>query len=197
VDQIADAIEQQIAQPLSALADTADGAAGAAMAAESAAESVGYDVTNVERMVRDLQRVVEDLQDGSPESLAARVVQRRRHVWWDFTVDTWERTSVRAERLARALHDVLSRDISLDSARNTWELRVLDDLLGDRRQQRGQRATLKWWHEAIKEVEAFLEAPGYQAPELPDLRAELRADLDTAMDDPNSLTRQFKAQLEK
>lgn len=192
VDQIADAIDRNIAQPLEELTDTAGMAASAARDAEATASTVGYDVTNVEQLVRDLQRVVEELQDDSLESLAARVAQIRRNVWWAFTVDTWERSSARAEHLSRRLHDLLAIGISLDIARNSWDLRVWEDLLSDRKVQRGSKGTLKWWAAAIAEVDEFLANPIYQAPDLPDLRTELRADLDKALDDPKSLTNQFK-----
>lgn len=195
VDQIADAIDRNIAQPLEELTDTAGMAASAARDAEATASTVGYDVTNVERLVRDLQSVVEDLQDDSMESLAARVAQIRRKVWWAFTVDTWERSSVRAERLARDLHDLLAIGISLDNARNSWDLRVWEDLLSDREAQRNSKGTLKWWEAAIAEVNDFLADPIYQAPDLPDLRAEIRTDIDKAIDDPKSLTNQFKDQM--
>jgi hypothetical protein len=192
VNQIADAIDRQIAMPLAELSETAGYAASAASSAESAASTVGYDVNTVEHLVRELQDLVHDLRDTAPESLASKVVKQRRIVWWNFTVDTWKRSSVRAERLAGSLRELLSCDIALDDAHNTWELRVWGDLLKERKQQRGKRGTLKWWEAAVKEVVAFLESPAYQAPDLPELRAELRVDIDRALDDPESLTRRFR-----
>lgn len=192
VDQIADAIESHIAQPLEELSETAGYAASAASSAEDAATAVGHDVHTVEQIVLELQGLVLDLQHAAPESLGARVARQRRIVWWNFTVDTWKRYSPRAERLADTVRDLLSSDISLDDAHNTWELRVWSDVLDDRRRQRGERGTLKWWEAAVDDVVDFLETPVYQAPELPDLRAELRADIDETLDDPTSLTRQFR-----
>ena len=196
VDDIAGAIDRQIAEPLSALVETAESAASSASAAESAADTVGYDVGNVERMVRDLRQLVEDLQDDSLEPLAARVVQQRRRIWWEFTADTWERNSEAAARLERALGAVLRCDVSLEAALNTWELRVWKDLFRDRERQRGGRGTLKWWVAAVKEVEAFMAGPAYSGPELPQLRAELQADLDAALNDPESQTRRFRSLLD-
>lgn len=69
-----------------------------------------------------------------------QVARQRRIVWWNFTADTWERSSTRAQRLAIALHELLSSDVSLDEDRNAWELRVWDDLLADRKAQHGERA---------------------------------------------------------
>lgn len=195
VDQIADAIDRTIAQPLDELTDTAGMAATAANDAEAAASTVGYDVANVERLVRDLQHVVEDLQDNTVESLAARVAHIRRKVWWAFTVDTWERTSPRAERLAKKLHGLLSNGIPLDEARNAWDLRVWQDALDDRKTHRNGKGTLKWWQETLTEVSEFLDEPIYQAPELPDMRAELRADLHGTVENPDSLTNQFKSKM--
>ena len=78
VDQIGEAIDRQIATPLVELSETASYAARAANAAEDAAAAVGYDVNAVKRLVRELE--VWDLQDGEPESLAARVAKQRRIV---------------------------------------------------------------------------------------------------------------------
>ena len=197
VDDIADAIEQQITQPLAELSDTAERAATAADDAEAAAMNVEYEVSNVGSMVRDLRELVEELQDNALETLAARVVRERRRVWWAFTDDTWERTSMRAERLATSLRTVLSHDISLDSAKNTWELRIWANVLKDRKQQRAAKGTLKWWGEIVAEVEAFIASPAYSPPDLPDLRAELRADFDRALDDPNSETQKFARLLDR
>lgn len=192
VEQIAEAIDRNIAQPLEELTDMAGYAASAASSAESAAEAVSHDVTNIEHLVRNLQEVAEELQNGSVESLAARVASERRIVWWNFTVDTWERSSARAERLATALRQLLAADISLDDAHNTWELRVWGDLLKERKAQRGEKGTLKWWQAVTKEVSEFMSSPSYQAPDLPDLRGELRGDIDSALDDPHIQTNRFR-----
>jgi hypothetical protein len=40
---------------------------------------------------------------------------------------------------------------------------------------------------------SFLESPAYAAPDLPDLRAAIQADIDTEVDDPDSATNQFLA----
>jgi hypothetical protein len=196
VDEISDAIEQRIARPLALVADSADYAATAASSAEAAASDVGYDIQRVERIVRDLQDVVEQVEDGSAQALAARVAHQRRWVWWNFTVDTWERSSERSERLGRTLHDVLTADISVDSSRNSWELEVWDSILQSREDLGQKRATLKWWGETLREVVTFFERPTYTAADLPDLRAELRADFDKATTDPSSLTKQFREMLD-
>lgn len=150
----------------------------------------------VERLVNDLFDAVEDMRDDTPQSLAARVADQRRIVWWNFTVDTWERHSDRAERLASDLNELLTADIALDDARNTWELQVWQELLTDRRAQRGEKGTLKWWQACVDKVNRYLDAPGYLAPELPDLRAELRADLNKALHDDSSATNRFRRLLE-
>jgi hypothetical protein len=217
VDQIAGAIEQNIARPISELTnivvkataaassaaeaateaeDAASSAASAASSAEGTADSVGHDVQRVERLVNDLFDAVEDMRDDTPQSLAARVADQRRIVWWNFTVDTWERHSDRAERLASDLNELLTADIALDDARNTWELQVWQELLTDRRAQRGEKGTLKWWQACVDKVNRYLDAPGYLAPELPDLRAELRADLNKALHDDSSATNRFRRLLE-
>lgn len=192
VDEITQAIEHNIAQPLEELTDTAGMAAMAASAAESVASTVESDVANVERLVRDLQQVVEELQDDSLQSLAARVAHIRRKIWWAFTVDTWERSSARAERMTAQLHELLATGISPHGVRNSWELRVWEEVLSDRKSQRGGKGTLKWWQATIAELDEFLANPVYRAPDLPDLRSELRADLDKAIEDPKSLTNQFR-----
>jgi len=217
VDQIAGAIEQNIARPIGELTnivvkataaassaaeaateaeDAASSAASAASSAEGTADSVGHDVQRVERLVNDLFDAVEDMRDDTPQSLAARVADQRRIVWWNFTVDTWERHSDRAERLASDLNELLTADIALDDARNTWELQVWQELLTDRRAQRGEKGTLKWWQACVDKVNRYLDAPGYLAPELPDLRAELRADLNKVLHDDSSATNRFRRLLE-
>ncbi|WP_448062270.1 AlbA family DNA-binding domain-containing protein [Cellulomonas hominis] len=197
VDQIASAIENQIARPLADLQESAEYAASAAGGAEDAAHSVASDVTNVEDMVRRLQRVVETLRDETTEALAARVQHRRQQVWLDFSVDTWERTSARATRLADRLRNLLSTDISLDAARNTWEIGLWDDYLHERTRHRGGTATLKWWSETVSEAESFFANPVYGMADLPDIRSELQNDLDAALDDPGSTTRTFAASLDE
>ncbi|MFI2478765.1 hypothetical protein [Nocardia xishanensis] len=193
VDQIGEAIDRNIGQPLAELANLAEEAGSAASNAAAAAQEVGYDVNKVERLVRDLQRIVQELQDDSLESLAARVARIRKKVWLAFAADTFERSSSRAEGLSRLLHELLSIDISLDEARNSWELRVWEDALSERQEQKRAKGTLKWWTAIVKEVKEFMDSPAYQAPELPDLRAELRGNLEAVLDDPNSLTNQFRA----
>lgn len=146
--------------------------------------------------MHDLYELVEELQQNAPESLAARVVQQRRVVWWSFTVDTWERTSARANRLAKNLNQLLSVDISLNDVHNTWELRVWHDLLKDRKGQRREKGTLTWWETAVKRVNEYLASPAYQPPDLPDLRSELKQSSTKALDDPSSLTNRFRQLLD-
>lgn len=203
VDQIAEGIENNVATPILALTrttqDAADAAESASSSADSAASSVdtvSYEVEHVQRIVRELQRVVEDIQDDSTQNLAYRVIRLRRKVWWNFTVDTWEHKSKRADQLEARLRELLSGEVSLEADRNTWELRVWQDLLKDRRVQRGERGTQKWWDAAIREVIAFMESPAYAAPDLPELRAALKADLDHEIDHPDSVTNLFRRLLE-
>lgn len=203
VDQIAEGIEKNIAQPIQHLTattqeagDAASSAASAADSATSSADTAAYEVEHVQRLVRDLQEVVEELHDDSPQNLAYRVIQCRRKVWWNFTVDTFKHSSARAGRLADRLRELLASDISLDSARNSWELTIWQDVLNDRKSQRGKRGTQKWWDASIKEVVNFTKSPAYAAPDLPDLRAAIQADIDTEVDDPDSATNQFHALLD-
>lgn len=203
VDQIAEGIEKNVATPIMALTSTTHNAAEAAESASSSADSaassadtVSYEVEHVQRLVRELQEIVEDIQNDSTQNLAYRVIRLRRKVWWNFTVDTWEHKSKRADQLQARLRDLLSGDVSLDADRNTWELRVWQDLLKDRRAQRGERGTQKWWDAAIREVVSFMENPAYAAPDLPDLRAALKADLDHEIDNPESATNLFRGLLE-
>jgi hypothetical protein len=194
VDQIAEGIQRHIADPIRQLIGTMVEAADAAASADSAsasADSVQYEVEHVQRLVRDLRDVVNELQDDSLQNLAYRVIHLRRQVWWNFTVDTWEHNSKRAELLERRLRELLGAEVSLDAARNSWELRVWQDLLKDRRAQRRERGTQKWWDAAIREVVSFMEQPAYAGPALPDLRAALRADRDHELDHPDSATNQF------
>ncbi|WP_447943305.1 AlbA family DNA-binding domain-containing protein [Microbacterium aurum] len=199
VDQIAEGIENNVATPILALtrttqdaADAAESASSSADSAASSADTVSYEVEHVQRIVRELQRVVEDIQDDSTQNLAYRVMRLRRKVWWNFTVDTWEHKSKRADQLEARLRELLSGEVSLEADRNTWELRVWQDLLKDRRAQRGERGTQKWWDAAIREVISFMESPAYAAPDLPELRAALKADLDHEIDHPDSVTNLFR-----
>lgn len=203
VDQIAEGIENNVATPILALtrttqdaADAAESASSSADSAASSADTVSYEVEHVQRIVRELQRVVEDIQDDSTQNLAYRVMRLRRKVWWNFTVDTWEHKSKRADQLEARLRELLSGEVSLEADRNTWELRVWQDLLKDRRAQRGERGTQKWWDAAIREVISFMESPAYAAPDLPELRAALKADLDHEIDHPDSVTNLFRRLLE-
>ena len=203
VDQIAEGIEKNVATPIMALTSTTHDAAEAAESASSSADSaassadtVSYEVEHVQRLVRELQEIGEDIQNDSTQNLAYRVIRLRRKVWWNFTVDTWEHKSKRADQLQARLRDLLSGDVSIDADRNTWELRVWQDLLKDRRAQRGERGTQKWWDAAIREVVSFMENPAYAAPDLPDLRAALKADLDHEIDNPESATNLFRGLLE-
>jgi|SRR5690625_78570 len=203
VDQIADGIEKNVATPITVLTRTTHDAAEAAESASSSADSaassadiVSYEVEHVQRLVRELQEIVEDIQNDSTQNLAYRVIRLRRKVWWNFTVDIWEHKSKRADQLQARLRDLLSGDVSLDADRNTWELRVWQDLLKDRRAQRGERGTQKWWDAAIREVVSFMENPAYAAPDLPDLRAALKTDLDHEIDNPESVTNLFRGLLE-
>lgn len=203
IDQIAEGIEKNIAEPIARMTATAEEAAEAARSAASAADSANaaadtasYEVEHVQRLVRDLQEVVNDLDDESHQNVVYRVIQARRRVWWNFTVDTFEHTSMRATKLAEQLRGLLAREISVEPDRNSWELAVWQDLLSDRKNQRGERGTQKWWAAAIGEVTRFMERPAYSAPDLPDLRAAIRADIDHEVDDPESLTNQFKALLD-
>ena len=200
VDQIAEAIEKHVAAPIQRLtgatAEAVDAAVYAASSADSAAasaDSVEYEVGHVQRLVRDLHDEVEELQDDSLQNLAYRVLRLRRKVWWNFTVDTWKHASKRADDLERRLRELLATDVSLDAARNSWELRVWQDLLKDRQAQPRERGTQTWWNGAIGEVVTFMAQPAYAAPDLPDLRRALKEDLDHELDDPESTTNQFSA----
>jgi hypothetical protein len=199
VDQIAEGIEKNIAQPIQHLtattqeaADAASSAASAADSATSSADTAAFEVELVQRLVRDLQEVVGELRDDSPQKRAYRVIQERRKVWWNFTVDTHEHTSARARRLADRLRELLAGDVSLDPARNSWELAVWQDLLDERRSQRGEHGTQKWWDAAIRQLGTFMENPTYAAPDLPDLRAAIQADVKAEIDDPDSATNKFR-----
>lgn len=202
VDQIAEGIEKHIAEPIARMtataeeaADAAHSAASAADSANSAADMASYEVEHVQRLVRDLQEVVNDLDDESHQNLVHRVVQVRRRVWWNFSVDTFEHTSARASKLDAQLRELLARDVSVDPDRNSWELAVWHDRLDDRRGQRRSRGTQKWWSQTIAEVLGFLESPAYAGPDLPDLRSAIEADIDYEDDHPDSVTNKFRALL--
>lgn len=199
VDQIADAIDVRIADPIKRLVATTVEASGAAHAAISsadsaaaAADSVGYEVEIVQGLVRDLRDVVATLDSDSAAGLPAQVVKVRRSVWWAFTLDTFDHHSPRAARLERLLHDLLSVDVSPAADRNRWELEVWNQVLADRKTERHQRGTQKWWTAVVRDIVEYAEEPGYSPPELPDLRARLAADFDAEADDPDSATRQFQ-----
>lgn len=203
VDDVAAAIEESIAAPIRSLTRTAESAAEAARSAEDSADSASaaamnaeYEVSNVQRLVEDLQDVVEEIRDQTPEDLAFQVATLRRKVWWAFTVDTYEHTSVLADQLERRIHALLAREISIDVARGRWELGVWGDVLEGRKAGSRQRGTQKWWRAAIQTLEEYFVTPSYDAPDLPDLRAALKADIDHELDDPDSMTRKFGALLE-
>ena len=46
--------------------------------------------------------------------------------------------------------------------------------------------------EAIDTVLNYRKEPAYEAPDIPDLRAELHADFDRAVEDEDSATNQFR-----
>jgi hypothetical protein len=193
VDAIARAIDDRIATPIAELNETAGYAAQQASAAESAAEAAAYNVSSVEDLVEDVKGYVGALLDHVEGDGAVQIVRQRRQVWWQLTVDTWERTSARADKLVSAWHALLTSDIAIDPARNEWELRVWRDLLTERKDD--GKSTLQWWEVQLAQISQYMEAPVYGAPELPDLRAELQADLDYALDNPESLTKRFTALL--
>jgi hypothetical protein len=195
VDEMATAIEQRIAKPLEELVDTADYAAIAASSAEDSANTVAHGLREVEGLVRELGEVVDDLLEESSEAVAARLVRQRQIVWWNFTLDTWRRSSSQAQRLSSALYGLLSRDIPLDDERNAWELSVWRHVLDDRKAERRAIGSLKWWWNITDQVAGYVEGPVYRAPALPDLRSELRADFEGARDNPNSLTQTFAKRL--
>ncbi|WP_426724916.1 AlbA family DNA-binding domain-containing protein [Curtobacterium flaccumfaciens] len=202
VDDVAAAIEETIAEPLGALTMTAETAADAARSAESSADSANasamsteYEVSNVRDVVRALQTVVEHLRDQAPDNLAFQLVMSRRKVWWNFTVDTYRHTSALSNRLEERLRALLARDISIDATQSGWELGLWESVLDGRMARPRQRGTQKWWHATLETIETYLSSPSYAAPDLPGLRAALRADLDRELDDPKSATRTFEALL--
>lgn len=183
VDDVAVAIEENIAEPIRSLTKTAESAAGAARSAEDSADSASasamsaeYEVSNVQQLVKDLHDTVEDMRAQTPESLAFQLTKLRRRVWWNFTVDTWQHTSALADQLEQRLRVLLTREISLDAAYGGWEIGLWEDMLEVRMAQPRQRATQKWWRSTIRTLEEYLVSPSYGAPELPDLRTALKAD---------------------
>jgi len=201
VDDVAAAIEENIAEPIRSLTRTAESAAEAARSTEDSADSASasamnaeYEVSNVQQLVKNLHDAVEDMRDQTPESLAIQLTKIRRKVWWNFTVDTWQHTST-LDQLEQRLRALLSREISIDAAFSSWEIGLWEDVLEVRMAQPRQRATQKWWRATIKTLEEYFGSPSYGAPDLPDLRTALKADLDHELDDPESETRQFEALL--
>ena len=203
VDDVAAAIEENIAEPIRSLTKTAESAAGAARSAEDSADSASasamsaeYEVSNVQQLVKDLHDTVEDMRAQTPERLAFQLTKLRRRVWWNFTVDTWQHTSALADQLEQRLRVLLTREISIDAAYGGWEIGLWEDVLEVRMAQPRQRATQKWWRATIRTLEEYLVSPSYGAPELPDLRTALKADLDHELNDPESTTRKFEALLD-
>lgn len=203
VDDIAVAIEASIAEPIRSLARTAEAAADAAASAKSSADSASasamnaeFETDNVRQLVEDLQDVVEEIRDDTPESAAFALTKLRRRVWWNFVVDTFEHTSSLSNRLEGRLHTVLSNDISIDTVQSQWEIGLWEDVLERRASQPRQRGTQKWWHSTIQEIEGYVTSPSYASPELPALRNALRTDLDHELDDPQSLSRRFMELIE-
>ncbi|MEJ1938908.1 hypothetical protein WDZ92_52590, partial [Nostoc sp. NIES-2111] len=174
----------------------ANSAESAANDAESAASTIGHEVGNLEDLVRHLQGTTEELQDNSFESLAADVESLRRHVWWAFAVDSWKYRSANSENLSNRVHKILSRGIALDATYNLWEITLWRDLLTRREEQRSRKGTLRWWSSMIASAQKAVENPNYDPPQLPDIRAELLVDVDRAIDDPGSITRQFVDRLD-
>jgi hypothetical protein len=80
VDAIASAIDDNMARPIAELMEAAGYAGSAASSAEDAAQTVGMDLLDLERVVRSLHELVEDLLDESLDALAARLFGQRRKV---------------------------------------------------------------------------------------------------------------------
>lgn len=191
VDDISSAIEDRIARPLAELQDAVDGASSAASGAESTAQMTSYDVDNVERLVKALQDIVEDLSDGTADALIADLLKQRRKIWWNFTVDTWEWKSALADRIRVRMRKLLAADISIDSSRNAWELQVWKEVASERKSLNRRQGTLAWWDRMSAHAKSYAESPAYAGPDIPDIRAELLIDLDKALDDPESETCRF------
>lgn len=204
VDAIGTQIDKSIAQPIIALVDSSESAAAAASRAASsaddatsAADNAGYEVEQVQRLVRDLSDVVDRIENETAPSLASRVVRRRRKVWWAFSLDTFDSTSSKAAQLAKRLEALLRRDIDLDPTTNSWELAVWGDVLDRRAARPNQTGSQRWWTAEIAEVAEFIATPAYAPPDLPDLRSALHANLDHEADDPESITRRFERLMEE
>lgn len=202
VDDVAAAIEENIAEPIRSLTRTAESAAEAARSAEDSADSASasamsaeYEVSNVQQLVKDLHDTVEGMRDQTSESLAFQLAKLRRKVWWNFTVDTYEHASALADQLEQRLRMLLAREIHIDVAYSDWEIGLWEDVLEVRMARPRQRGTQKWWRATIQTLEEYFGSPSYAAPELPDLRVALKADFDHELDDPESMTRRFEVLL--
>lgn len=191
VEEISSAIEHRIARPLAELQDAVDGASSAASGAESAAQMTSFDVDNVERLVKALQEMVEDLRDESGDAVIADLMKERRTIWWNFTVDTWQRKSALADRIRARMRKLLEDDISIDSSRNAWEVQLWKEISSERRSADRTRGTLAWWDRVSARAKIYSKSPTYAGPDIPDIRAELLTDLDKALDDPGSQTSRF------
>lgn len=99
--------------------------------------------------------------------------------------------AARRRRASADLVDVLP----LDGSYNSWELAEWEAVASDRKAQPKEKGTLKWWASTIKLVQEYLNRPAYETPDLPNIRKDLRSDLDKAIDDPESITRRFADQL--
>lgn len=199
VDDIADAIREHVAEPIRQLARVAGAAEEAAMLASHAAEgasgaamSAEWEAERVQRLVRELQETVMALDADSRTSIVSDLSDVRRWVWWIFTVDTYTRDSQRAAKLADRVLALLSRAIPIDPDQAAWEVVLWDGVLAKHKKLRRERATMKRWDAVTAEAERLWERQGYAPPDLPDLRAALRADLDRELDDPESLTNKFR-----
>lgn len=192
VDSISSAIRNRIAQPLGDLQKAVKIAATAASDAEAAAEMASYDVDAMERVVKTLQEMVEDLHNGSADSLASRLIKARRTTWWNFTVDTWERQSALATRVRTRLRRLLEADLSIDPSRNAWELQVWNEIAKSRERFRQTRGTLAWWDRKTAEAKRWAQNPAFAGPDLPDLRPELLADVGKALADPGGIVARFR-----
>ncbi|GHE07017.1 AlbA family DNA-binding domain-containing protein [Klenkia taihuensis] len=204
VDAIGTQIDKSIAQPIIALVDSTESAAAAASRAASsaddatsAADNAGYEVEQVQQLVRDLSDVVARIENDTAPSLASRVARRRRKVWWAFSLDTFESSSSRAVQLAKRLELLLRRDIDLDPAANSWELALWGDVLDRRAARHRQTGSQRWWTAEIAEAAEYIVTPAYAPPDLPDLRSALHADLDHEADDPASITRRFESLMDE
>lgn len=195
VDSISAAIETRIADPLDEVADAAASASMAAQAAESAAEDVALNVRRVRSLLEDVDEAVGEVHDTSPGALAAKLSEKRLEVWLLFAVDTYTRSSARALGLEKRLLAQLGRDLAIDADTNEWEVRTWSVLLEERRGQRASRGTLAWWTTQVERVEQYREAPGYEPPTFPDLRAELQNDSRAAMTDTTSSTHRLATHL--